>query len=274
MLERAVFRAASRALRRSRSRLPQAPNAWGESLRGAAAASQFIAEETLEDAEAFLDLELALTRHRGAASTLARSWLRDGGAVDLPAPLRRAIRDEGGGDAVDHGLALIRLCGDYGRVLDALKKEGLVDPPEPKARPEGLLFCVGDVLAHRFFGRCVVVGWAETCPMGDEWIAGNRIRENLVNGPDQPFYSVLLEENHVPRCVSEENVALEADPSAAAFDHFAMPYYFADVAPRAALSGELRFAYPEDDAARAGDRDYRTLDEAHAPPYFTEEKAA
>ena len=150
-----------------------------------------------------------------------------------------------------------------------------------------VLFAVGDVLRHRFFGRCVVVGWASTCPMSEEWITGNRIRENLVNGPGQPFYHVLLEENHLPRCVSQENCALEAPPAGRklvipeSFDHYGIPYYFSqteaeDEDEREAgtdremtISDELKQCYPEDDAFRISqDRDFRTLEEAHRPPYL------
>ena len=274
-VERAVFRAAARALRSSRQRLPTSATRWGESLKAAAAASNFIAEESLEGAESLIALEVALQAAPRGSSTarLTRTW------AGAPPPFVVESDGGGGGDAIDTGLAVVRLCGHHTDLLDTLKGEGLLDAPEPRRRPTagGLLFCVGDVLRHRFFGRCVVVGWAETCPMGEEWIVGNRIRENLVNGPGQPFYHVLLEDNHVPRCVSEENVSLEADPSAAAFDHCAMPYYF--VAHRAPgppdLTDELRFCYPDDDTARAApDRDFRTLAEAHAPPYADRPAAA
>ena len=43
------------------------------------------------------------------------------------------------------------------------------------------------------FGRCVVVGWDETCQQGEAWVAQNRIRQNLAFGTEQPFYQVLLE---------------------------------------------------------------------------------
>ena len=101
--------------------------------------------------------------------------------------------------------------------------------------------------------------------MSEDWIVGNQIREKLKNGPSQPFYHVLLQDNHIPRCVSQENVALDRDSSTTNFDHYAMPYYFETAD---AVTDELAFCYPSDGEFRcSGGRDYRSLEEAHLPPY-------
>ena len=290
-VERAVFRACYRALRGVAQRLPkESPPRWGASLRAAAASAHFVAEETFP-AGPFLDLERWLREAFSGAARPGARMRAVGGGDDAEAARRfGALHGElaaDGGDPVDVGLAAVRLIGAYDALLSALEKEGVLEEPSPKLREPGVLFAVGDVLRHRFFGRCVVVGWASTCPMSEEWITGNRIRENLVNGPGQPFYHVLLEENHLPRCVSQENCALEAPPAGRklvipeSFDHYGIPYYFSqteaeDENAREAgadremtISDELKQCYPEDDAFRISqDRDFRTLEEAHRPPYL------
>ena len=280
MAERAVFRAVLRAV--LNCSLPRRRSEWGAGLRAAAASSHFLAEETFP-AGPFLDLERWLRDASGPRARRVRAVATEHGAAALAARFGKLHGELFGGDgaaprdAVDVGLAAVRVVGAYDALLRALEHEGVADEPEPRPRDPAVLFAAGDVLRHRFFGRCVVVGWSPTCPMSEDWIAGNRIRENLVNGPDQPFYNVLLEDNDLPRCVSQENVALEPDGAPRGrlpktFDHYGVPYYFdaedAGDAFAIALTDELRRRFPEDDDFRASPRDFRTLEEAHRPPYL------
>lgn len=290
-IEGTVFRAAVRALRQSGRPLDFRGLKWGASMKAAAASCNFIAEDTVE-AGSFLELENMLQdgiRTGRSEVALVRSYLD--GSFDLPPFLNAEIGNDSA-DAIDVGLALLRLCIGYDQFIAMLKQEGLVSPPEAKYRPTITsscspahvpLFCVGDVLEHRFFGQCVVVGWSLTCSMGEDWIVENCIRENLRNGPEQPFYHVLLKENPIPRCVSQENVALVSSlPSYSpqddagvkldlrtSFDHAAAYYFTNPKSYPLVLSDELRMCYPDDDAFRAKltARDFRCLKAAVLPPY-------
>ena len=66
------------------------------------------------------------------------------------------------------------------------------------------------------------------------------MKENLKYGADQPFYHVLLEENEIPRCCSQENLALIAE-ARPAFDHPHAAYYFQR--PRAGEEARRRVAH-------------------------------
>ena len=166
-----------------------------------------------------------------------------------------------GSNEIDYGFAALRQASRHADLLERLQP---FNPgyPSRKTRPGNLLFACGDVCEHRFFGRCVVVGWDEVCPQGEDWIRSNRIRENLVFGTEQPFYHVLLEQDEIPRCCSQENLALHREDTSA-FDHPHAPFYFR---PRTFVpSAALAFVYSDDAEAASAERNLRSLEDAHRP---------
>ena len=211
--------------------------------------------------------------------------------IEMRYPL---IAEQLGTDELGRGFALMRLSSKYQDLLAEAPLSSFSSDraPEPKQRPANLLFACGDVLEHRFFGHCVVVGWDSTCQQGEAWVKQNRIQQNLKYGVNQPFYNVLLEDNEIPRYCSQENLALLRSSEAflpRAFGHAHAPFFFqppvvgwgggwgatdgAD--PRSFLKGKtltdsfvpseaLAFIYPEDHSFSRGPRDYRSLDEAHS----------
>ena len=111
----------------------------------------------------------------------------------------------------------------------------------------------------------------------EEWVQANRIRENLKFGTEQPFYHVLLERDAMPRCCSQENLALLHREDTSVFDHPHAPFYFRPQCIAHATgsiycnktfapSAAMRFVYPEDEAAARAERNYRSLEDAHADP--------
>jgi hemimethylated DNA binding protein len=169
----------------------------------------------------------------------------------------------GSDDPIDRGFAALRQASQHSELLQKMDVHN-PGPPAQKTRPPHLLFAIGDVLQHRFFGRCVVVGWDEVCPQPEEWVVANQIRENLEFGTEQPFYQVLLEDNEIPRCCSQENLALADDPSPSVFDHPHAALYFQGLQRARAFvpSPALAYVYPEDHAASSAARNYRSLADA------------
>jgi hemimethylated DNA binding protein len=178
-------------------------------------------------------------------------------------PALAALLDEKK-DRIDQGFAALRQASQYTELLQHLQGQFRDHTPTPKPRPDQLLFACGDVCQHRMFGRCVVVGWDETCQQGEAWVLQNRIRQNLTFGTEQPFYQVLLEADGVPRYCSQENLALLADQQQPAFAHPHAPFYFRRLgrADGFVPSEALGFVYPGDADAASSERDYRSLDEA------------
>lgn len=127
------------------------------------------------------------------AETSELAWCR----IQREYPVLAAL---GVPDAIDRGFAALRQASSHAELLERLQPHD-PGPPARKPRPAHLLFACGDVCIHRFFGRCVVVGWDETCPQSEEWVVSNRIRESLKFGTEQPFYHVLLERDETPRCL-------------------------------------------------------------------------
>lgn len=169
----------------------------------------------------------------------------------------------GSDDPIDRGFAALRQASQHAELLEKMDVHN-PGPPAQKTRPPHLLFAIGDVLQHRFFGKCVVVGWDETCPQSEEWVRANRIRENLEFGTAQPFYQVLLEDNEIPRCCSQENLALADEPGPRVFSHPHAALYFQGLQRARAFvpSPALAYVYPEDHAASSAARNYRSLADA------------
>lgn len=180
--------------------------------------------------------------------------------MEYPALAAAMLRSN---DPTDRGLAALRLASQHADLLERLSEHD-PGPPARKTRPSHLLFAIGDVLQHRFFGRCVVVGWDPICPQGEEWVRANRIRENLKFGTEQPFYQVLLEDNTIPRCCSQENLALADDLGPVIFDHPHAQLYFQGLQRARAFvpSPALAYVYPDDHAASSAMRNYRSLADA------------
>ena len=56
-------------------------------------------------------------------------------------------------------------------------------------------YCCGMVMRHvRYNYHCVIRGWDNKCKMPNEWILVMGV-DRLPNGPDQPFYHVLVHED-------------------------------------------------------------------------------
>jgi hemimethylated DNA binding protein len=168
-----------------------------------------------------------------------------------------------GPDPLDQGFAALRQASRYNEFGDKLVDE-LQSPslgvPTCKLRTDAMLFACGDICQHRFFGRCVVVGWDEMCKQDESWVRTNRVRENLKFGTDQTFYLVLLERDNVPRYCSQENLALAAE-GPHFFAHTDSSFYFRGVGRSHTFvpSDALAFIYPEDRAFASGKRDYRPM---------------
>ena len=69
---------------------------------------------------------------------------------------------------MDTAFAAIRQASNYQFLLDDMQNMLQLDNADifggaPKRRSKEILFAVSDILIHRFFGSCVVVGWDETC---------------------------------------------------------------------------------------------------------------
>lgn len=244
-------------------------------LRGLAAATGMIVDgdDLLLEWEDLLQRQD--TQQQASLSELLRPMFDSAEASN---PLRTALEEYpglsakllllGGADPIDRGFAALRLSSQYSQahaeLQEVVERHSVAEPPPRKLRPAGLHFALGDVLQHRFFGRCVVVGWDGTCQQAEAWVRTNRIRENLTFGTDQPFYSVLLEDNEVPRYCSQENLALLAE-ARGAFDHPHAAYYFQrprDGDGQFVPAEPLAFVYPGDRAAALGERNHRDLDAA------------
>ena len=266
--ERMLFRSLVGILREQSSRLDYA-TVWPArpGLQGFAAAGRLVDldkdmlpvllewEALLQQSEVRESTAQFLRSFFGGSSDAA--WARAEGEYPvLSTRLRR------GADRLDYGFAALRQASRHAELLEKLHP---LNPGYPvrKMRPANLLFACGDVCEHRFFGRCVVVGWDEVCPQGETWVRANRIRENLVFGTEQPFYQVLLERDEIPRCCSQENLALCREDTGV-FRHPHAPFYFR---PRSFVpSAALAFVYPEDEAAASAERNYRTLEDTHDGP--------
>lgn len=261
-----LYRSLACILREQSRRLDFSNNVWPArpGLQGFAAAGQLIDldESTLLPALEWEDL-LQQREIRESSLRFLRPFFSDDSDLvwnhserKYPA-LSACVRR--GSNVIDYGFAALRQASRHAHLLDELQP---LNPGFPivKARPENLLFACGDVCEHRFFGRCVVVGWDEVCPQGEDWVRANRIRETLMFGTEQPFYHVLLERDATPRCCSQENLALLREVTSV-FHHPHVPFYFRPqtFVPSAALA----FVYPEDQAAAGAERNFRSLEEAH-----------
>ena len=107
---------------------------------------------------------------------------------------------------------------DAVRALEAMQVGEIVELVEPE-------FSVGDVVQHKYFGVCVVVGWDKCCEADEAWISGNKVRQLLDRGVDQPFYHVLCDDGTERYC-SEENIRLIESDWGVGVRHPFVPHYF------------------------------------------------
>ena len=94
LVESRLLRNVARALKRSSLRASFQHGRWGHSIKGAAAATNFVCAEHFEphDLDSLLDLEAALQRQQpGGTAALIRSFL-EGDAAELPPALRSVAR--------------------------------------------------------------------------------------------------------------------------------------------------------------------------------------
>jgi hemimethylated DNA binding protein len=266
---RLIYRTLAASMREQSRRL-DFRSSWPScvSLQGLAASGTIVDVGDLTASATMLEWEDLLQRPDVRDGRLVRSFFGSERAsgVEADYPLL-AAQLLGRGDPIDQGLAALRQVAHYAELVGELQRVygESVEPPAPKPRAMPLLFAVGDVLMHRFFQRCVVVGWDATCQQGEEWVCSNRIRENLTFGTEQPFYHVLLEQDDVPRYCSQENLALLSDDEAGAFAHPHATFYFRSGSCRFEPTDALALVYPDDRAAMGGERDYRSLDHARSP---------
>lgn len=297
---RTLYSSLHRVLREERRKLDYRQQRWPSrpSLQGLAAAFNVTFDVLQLDLSWALEWENLLQSEpcRSDPSQLLRPFFseRDDPAREEIEARYPLLAEHVGSDPIDAGFAMMRLSSQYQQLLS---EEPLSDfsgghAPERKQRPDNLLFACGDVLAHRFFGRCVVVGWDDTCQMGEAWIKQNRIQQNLTYGVEQPFYHVLLEDNEVPRYCSQENLALLRSSEGflpAAFAHPHAPFFFqppvvgwaggwggvrsavgvphpGETTPGCFVPTDaLAFVYPDDGSIVSGTaRNFRSLDEAHS----------
>lgn len=186
-------------------------------------------------------------------------------------------------DSISQAFAVLRQASAYQSLLDGMQSALELDKPDHyhaprKCRSEEQLFAVGDVLIHRFFGPCVVVGWDETCQADNAWVRDNKIHDILKHGTEQPFYNVLLESDDTARYCSQENMELcqvfnaltieklRAHPQSRFF--FRGPYVASTTTytkhPHASgfmPSEALEYAYPDDVVHAKGERDFRTIED-------------
>jgi hemimethylated DNA binding protein len=123
---------------------------------------------------------------------------------------------------IDEAFDTMRIMSEYEKVVENMVDEGQF---EPRVRPKGLKFRVGDVIQHKFFGKGVIYGWDETCKMGEDWCQQNKIDEILKHGRNQPFYNLLLTDESRRYC-SEENVQVDEEPDYLEIDHPDIPHLF------------------------------------------------
>ena len=82
--------------------------------------------------------------------------------------LAMALKFNPDAPSLDTAFAAIRQASSYQFLLDDMQEMLHLDNAdifgvEPKRRSEEVLFAVSDILVHRLFGPCVVVGWDKTC---------------------------------------------------------------------------------------------------------------
>ncbi|TWW60217.1 F-box only protein 21 [Takifugu flavidus] len=120
--------------------------------------------------------------------------------------------------------------------------------PEVKLRnaPEHLevQYSVGLIMKHKRSGyNCVIYGWDPKCTMNQEWITTMRVNL-LPNGPNQPFYNVLVQDGTC-RYAAQEN--LEPHSAPMEIGHPEVGRYFSEFADtHYATNEELQTRYPED----------------------------
>ena len=97
--------------------------------------------------------------------------------------------------SMDLAFAALRQASNYQNLIKEMRSTLDLDNVDlfrakPKKRSEDVLFAVSDILSHRFFGPCVVVGWDETCQV---------IRINcvlIVLSKVEPHITAVLIYNH------------------------------------------------------------------------------
>ncbi|XP_053557660.1 F-box only protein 21 [Bombina bombina] len=113
-----------------------------------------------------------------------------------------------------------------------------------RSNEKQVCYAVGLVMRHKRYNySCVVFGWDPVCMMPPDWIENMEVHV-LQNGPNQPFYSVLLEGGDCSY-VAQEN--LEIHPSPEEIVHTDISLYFAEFAGTHYVANEeLQLQYPED----------------------------
>jgi len=116
-----------------------------------------------------------------------------------------------------------------------------------KIRTPSIKYSVGNIFRHTKFGyRGVIYGWHDSCPEEGQTLIHSG-QESIQNGPNQPFYHVLIDTRDRPAqtsCVAEENIHLESG------DHIHHPdvglYFTAFSAGNYVPNKKLRREYPTD----------------------------
>lgn len=120
--------------------------------------------------------------------------------------------------------------------------------PEAKLRSatehRNVQYSVGLIMKHKRSGyNCVIYGWDPRCTMSQEWITTMGVHQ-LSNGPNQPFYNVLVQDGTC-RYAAQENLEPHSIPMEIA--HPEVGRYFSEFSDTHYVANEeLQSRYPED----------------------------
>uniref|UniRef100_A0A4W3HMF4 F-box protein 21 n=1 Tax=Callorhinchus milii TaxID=7868 RepID=A0A4W3HMF4_CALMI len=105
-------------------------------------------------------------------------------------------------------------------------------------------FSVGLIMKHKRYGYdCVICGWDPKCMMEVNWMRNMGVY-NLPNGPNQPFYNVLVQDGSC-RYAAQENLVY--NPAPLEIGHEKVGRYFSEFTGFHYVANvELQMQYPSD----------------------------
>lgn len=115
----------------------------------------------------------------------------------------------------------------------------------PKRRVPSIKYAIGLIMKHKIHGyMCVITGWDTYCTATTEWMNEMNIG-GLVDGPDQPFYNVFVDDGSC-HYVAQENLELASNP--VWIHHHAIGRYFYKFSGAHYIPNEEKAReYPEDE---------------------------
>uniref|UniRef100_A0A8C5LL61 F-box protein 21 n=1 Tax=Leptobrachium leishanense TaxID=445787 RepID=A0A8C5LL61_9ANUR len=126
----------------------------------------------------------------------------------------------------------------------AKRKEDGVPNIKLRSTESEVCYSIGLIMRHKRHGyRGVIFGWDPICMMPPDWIE-NLDTENLTNGANQPFYSILSDDGYYTYIEQEH---LELHPSPEQMLHPDIQLYFSEFTGTHYIGNEeLKIQYPED----------------------------